>query len=239
MTQQVQKIGISRYYGQSLSASVWAREMAEMVKAYIRGEPQFVEFDGSTDARRTGSIGRIVISDEEMQNILHGATEYRGYYNRGPARQTIEVKEENVDALKLERYNPTLKVKWDGRSNSIDASWGAHWLKGYDASQGTKWVWAKPEDPPAITPKDKLGREIKKGDFISYILYHFDNSHNAAGIYYGKVSKIENDGTVHAKNIKLKEDDRVDEKRIKDNSLIVIMSKDLMDKLMLARLSIL
>ena len=82
-------------------------------------------------------------------------------------------------------------------------------------------------------------KPIKKGDFISYVLYHFDNGRNGAGIYYGKVTKIEGDGTVHAKNIKLKDDDRVAEMRIKDNSLIVIMTKDLMDKLMLARLSIL
>lgn len=221
----------------------WREEMAELVKAYIRGEPIFVRFGGRSEARRAGSIARLYIDVEDMQDILHGQVRYTNHYyryNQNP-RAHIEVKEENVNPDHFLSVGISGYVKWDGRKNRIDVSNGFDivWLKDRKAEEGTHWVWSKPEDPPAVIPQDKLGRDIKVGDFISYILYHFDNKHNAAGIYYGKVSKIENDGTVHAKNIKLKDDDRVDEKRIKDNSLIVIMSKDLMDKLMLARLSIL
>ena len=236
------KINLYPYSQNGMSRQAWAVEMAEMIKGYIRGEPQFVEFDGLTDSRRTGSIGKILINPEDMQNLLYGDYDRTNWgYKPANRRPVIEVKEENVDAKKIENFYTNFHVTWDKRTNKVNLynGYGASWLKGYDASQGTKWVWSKPNDPPATVPQDKLGRDISKGDFISYVLYHFDNSHNAAGIYYGKVTKIEGDGTVWAKNIKLSDTDKVAEKRIKDSSLIVIMSKDLMDKLMLARLSIL
>lgn len=241
MTQTVKKVPLYRYY-QGGNRSQWASEMEEMIRAYVRGEEVFIEFNGDSDSRRTGSIAKLSITHDEMQNILYGSYDNtRWGYRNNPPREVIAVTEQGIKASNLQYYQPSFVAKWTGRRNALDVNngYGANWLKGYDATQGTKWVWAKPEDPPAVIPKDKLGRDITKGDFISYILYHFDNSHNAAGIYYGKVTKIEGDGTVHARNIKLSEDDQVAEKRIKDNSLIVIMSKDLMDKLMMARLSIL
>ena len=219
----------------------WREDMADLVRAYIRGEPIFVRYTGESDSRRTTSIARLHIKNDSMQDILHGSIQYSYYRYNTQKRDNIEVLEENVKADHFERVGISGYVTWDGRKNKVDVNNGYDlvWLKGHTEEEGTKWVWAKPEGPPAVVPKDKLGRDIAKGDFISYILYHFDNSHNAAGIYYGKVTKIENDGTVWAKNIKLSEKDRVDDKRIKDSSLIVIMSKDLMDKLMMARLSIL
>lgn len=238
----MRRIPLSRYGTGNRNLASWQSDIADLVKAAIRGEKIFIEFDGSTDSRRTGSIARLHLSDDCIQNFMHGTYHHHGWgYNRSTARQHITPDESKVQPHYAANIGIDGKAKWDGRTNKVDVSngWSVSWLKDYDETKGTKWVWAKPDDPPAVMPKDKLGREIQKGDFISYILYHFDNDYNAAGLYYGKVTKIENDGTVWAKNIKLKEDDRVDEKRIKDNSLIVIMSKDLMDKLMLARLSIL
>jgi len=235
-------IPLSRYQwrAQSPVPNNWADEMAEMVKAYIRGEPIFVGFDPVAEPKRIGSVGRLYISSECIQNLLYGSYNHFRYAQR----ETRPLLKPEESLIKPETFKMIIldgHVKWDGRSNKVNigSAYSVNWLKGYDASKGTIWKWAKPDDPPAITPKDKLGRDITKGDFISYILYHFDNKYNAAGIYYGKVTKIENDGTVWAKNIKLSEKDKVAEKRIKDNSLIVIMTKDLMDKLMMARLSIL
>lgn len=238
------KVPLCFYYNSGYPGNhdAWADEMVEMVRAYIRGEPIFMECNGSDDQRRTGSIARLSISDSEMQNLLYGDYDRSGWgYNRSAKRELLPVTEENIKAENFKSYRPDYTATWDKRKNSVTmrSGYAASWLKGYDATQGTVWKWAKPDDEPQVVPEDKLGREIKKGDFISYILYHFDNGRNGAGIYYGKVTKIENDGTVHAKNIKLSEDDHVAEKRIKDNSLIVIMSKDLMDKLMMARLAIL
>lgn len=211
----------------------WYDDIQEMFTLYFKGEPIYVKFV-SGDKRRVGSIGRIQINN--MQDILYGSYSYHNHYNRAGARSVIEEKIENFDLMKAIKVNINMTVKWDNRKNKVESSgYDVVWLKGHTG--GTVWHYGTP-----ITPKvqafDKLGREIKEGDFISYILYHYD-SRGAAGIYYGKVTKITNDGNVYAKNIKLQENDKVDEKRIKDNNLIVIMTKDLMDKLMLARLSIL
>lgn len=232
-------IDFSQYsYGRSSPAAIlWKTNMAEMLRMYLRGEPIYVGFDTRREPKRVGSIGRLVITN--VQDLLHGEYEY----HRKRYSQTLEdieeipanVKEEHFDRIQINGH-----VVWDGRKNRIQfTGWGAHWINDRKPEAGTVWAYEKPADVPQVEARDKLDREIKVGDFISYILYHFGSSGNAAGIYYGKVTKIEKDGTVHAKNIKLKDDDLVAEKRIKDNSLIVIMSKDLMDKLMMARLSIL
>ena len=235
----MQKINIS-WYGHYGNTS-YRTDVMEMVRRYINGEKIFVEFDGSSDSRRTGSIGQFHISDDCLQDLMYGAQKpyFSPWGQKPPARPHVKPDASLLKVSTFDKVPISGHVTWDKRKNKVDAGncYSLMWLKDYDETLGTKWVWAKPDDDPAVTPQDKLGRDIKKGDFISYVLYHFDNGYNGAGIYYGKVTKIENDGTVHAKNIKLKDDDRVAEKRIKDNSLIVIMSKDLMDKLMIARLS--
>ena len=209
----------------------WYDDITEMYTDYFSGKPIYVEF--TDNKRRTGSIGKISI--QNMQDILHGSY---NYYNRwqNSSRVPIAEKIENFDLKKAIMVNPEIKVTWDGRRNKVESS--GHdivWLKGHTG--GTVWEYGT-ITPPKVQAFDKLGREINVGDFISYILYHYD-SRGAAGIYYGKVTKITSEGTVYAKNIKLQDSDKVDEKRIKDNHLIVIMTKDLMDRLMMARLSVL
>jgi hypothetical protein len=244
MTQQVEEISLARYshanrYGPS--GAVYVNNMIEMVQQWIRGEPVFIKFD--KQPKREGSIGRLVITN--IQDLLHGSVEHK-YYHWGASNKSNSAPRKKLPLdpaliTKLSISNVPIQghIVWDGRTNKVKfQDWTEIWLKGRDKDLGTVWKWEKPV-PPKIVAYDKLKRELKVGDFISYILYHFDNSGNAAGLYYGKITQIENDGTVHAKNIKLKEDDLVDERRIKDNSLIVLMTKDLMDRLMLARLSIL
>lgn len=223
-------------YGVVKNSALWKSNMAELLRKYLRGEPIYVSFDNKYEPKRTGSVGRLVITN--VQDLLHGSIFWQRY--NIPSREVIPEVPENVKEEHFDRVQMLGNVVWDGRKNKVQFNgWGLSWIDDHDPKVGTVWVYAKPESKPTTPVLDKLKREIKVGDFISYILYHFDNANNAAGIYYGKVSKIDSDGTVYAKNIKLKDDDRVDEKRIKDNSLIVIMSKDLMDMLMLARLSIL
>jgi len=217
------------------SASLPGKKVvAEMLRQYLSGEPVYIRI--TSDPKRSKAVARLVLSDENIQDLLHGS--HQNHYYRSPRRERIEPIPENVDESLMGQVGLFGSAVWDGRKNRVNSisGWNTTWLKGHEG--GTVWSYEAPETP-AVEVLDKLGREIKVGDFISYILYHFDNSHNAAGIYYGKVTKIANDGTVWAKNIKLSETDRIAEKAIKDNSLIVIMSKDLMDKLMMARLSIL
>jgi hypothetical protein len=224
----------SSYYTKAILPSNWKDEMAEMLKRQLRGETNFVEFDLSIHPKRGGSIGKFVFTN--VQELVSGQRYYyRSRYSSTPVEEIeSNVKPEHFGPVHIQGY-----VKWNGRSNRV-TTFGACdlvWLKDYDESLGTVWSWKKPDLPPAVVPKDKLGMDIKVGDFISYILYHFDNDYNAAGLYYGRVTKVENDGTVWAKNMKLKDSDKSEEKRIKDNSLVVGMTKDLMDRLMLARLS--
>jgi hypothetical protein len=209
----------------------WKEAMAEMVNRHLNGEPIYVELTG--EPMREGSIARLVLDEDNLTDILtYNAS--RSFY------QAIKPRPKNVQAeADMFRGFPYIKgyLVWDKRSNKVNyfSTSTTFWLKDRKADEGTVWVYKKPEIE-AVIPLDRLGREIKVNDFISYILYHFQGD-SAAGIYYGKVTKIDKDGTVWAKNIQLKETERTAEKRIKDNSLIVKMTDDLMDQLMLARLA--
>lgn len=224
----VQEISLNTYYGATAS------DIGDLLRHYLSGEPVFIKI--ANDERRTKSVARLVLDDETIQNMLHGEYDRYRYY-RSDTRARIEPIPENVDDIKASNISINGYATWDGRKNRVNGmtNWNTIWLKGHEG--GTVWSYEKPEVKQELA-YDKLGREIAVGDFISYILYQFQGS-SAAGIYYGKVTKIDKDGTVYAKNIKLDENDRVAEKAIKENSLIVIMTKDLMDKLMLARLAIL
>lgn len=206
--------------------SQWFSDLEEMYQTYLRGEPVYVEF--IHDKKRTGSIGKITI--QNMQEILYGSPFFRWQTKRA----VIEEKPENFKIEKAILVTPDLAITWDGRRNRVTSSgYDVVWLKGH--TDGTKWSYGTVNTPKA-TVYDKLGREIQVGDFISYILYHFDR-HGAASIYYGTVTKITHDGNIYAKNIKLKEDDRVAVKKIKSPDLIVKMTKDLLSQLTLVRLS--
>jgi hypothetical protein len=233
MTKLPDVISMNHYTNRHIPA--WKNQMAELYRRYQAGETIYVQFTKQADLRRTGSIGKLILKNECIQNLLYGRYDYRWGRNTG-IRTWLDPDTHTPPADAFSTIAFDGYVKWDGRSNKVDAnnSWALEWLPNHTG--GTVWKWEKPE-VPLVIPKDKLGREIQKGDFISYILYNFDNDSNNAGIYYGKVTKIEADGTVYATNIKLTDSDKSAEKKIKDNSLIVIMSKDLMDRLMLARLS--
>lgn len=223
------------------SAGVLQQEkenLADFLKLYLSGEPVYIQI--TSDPKRAKSVARFMMDDDTIQDLLHGEHDpMRWYAHRGhkSTRQRIEPKPENVNVDLMGKINLHGYAIWDGRKNRVNhlSGWNIMWLKGHEG--GTVWSYESPE-VEKVEAVDKLGREIKVGDFISYILYHFDGD-GAAGIYYGKVTKVTKDGNVYAKNIKLDDEDRVDEKRIKDNNLIVIMTKDLMDRLMMARLSIL
>ena len=206
-------------------------EIRDLIVQYLSGTPIFVENSGIYERRRTGSIGRMEITN--MQAILHNLNKWE-VARLGPL-EPLDETPSNFTRIKNPKVSIEFKVSWEGRPKKLSCSqYELIWLKDYTGPTVWKWEVPKVVAKPAY---DKLGRELKVNDFISYILYHFDNSGNAAGIYYGKITKIDADGTVWAKNIKLKESDKQAEKVIKDNSLIVSMTKDLMDRLVMARLS--
>lgn len=207
-----------------------------MIRSYLRGETIYVKF---IDPKREGSIGRLVIND--VQELLGNYRKYgylTGYSSFSYSyHRPIEEIEANVKEEHFEHARFDVTVKWNGRFNDFSPRPAEIlWLKGYQGN--TVWAYDKSAKPktPKIIPKDRLDREIKVGDFIVYILYQFQGS-SAAGIYFGKVTRITHEGEVYAKNIKLGGDDRQAEKKIKESKLITIMSDDLMQQLMIAKLS--
>lgn len=227
-------------YFQKRNNASWENDIFDLLTRYLEGRPIYVGF--TQDKKRNGSVGRLVITN--LQDILHGNVAMYG----SPKRRTIPEIPASLNRNTCCFINIHGYIVWDNeasgkkRSNKVvysnyDYYGDVVWLDERGDDEGTHWEWNL--KPPTVTKVavDKLGEEIKVGDFISYILYHFDNAHNAAGLYYGKVTKVENDGEVWAKNIKLSNDDKVEDKKIKDNSLIVKMSNDIMDKLMIARMS--
>lgn len=219
------------FYNTKYTQETWAALMLEMLTDFMEGRDIFVEI---TEPKREGSIARVK-DIRYFANYFMDDYTYRSYYSANTFRERFDISKYTAKDINIERISQSVPVelKWDGRRNSPNiSSHHMYWLKGY--SGPTNWVYEKPE-VENITVTDRLGREVKVGDFIAYVLYHFDIT--GAGIYFGKVTKVTNDGTVWAKNIKLEADDIVDDKRIKDNQNIVIMTKDLMDQLMLARLS--
>jgi hypothetical protein len=131
------------------------------------------------------------------------------------------------------------ELRWNGRSSKPGFWTGGdqvEFLPGYTGE--TVWLYDK-ERKSRVKQKialDKLGREINIGDFCTYILYQFDGA-GAAGIYFGNVTKIEPDGSIWCKNVKLTTRDRCEDKKVKDNSLVTILTDDLMRQLMMAKLS--
>lgn len=201
----------------------WQEEMADMVRMYIRGEPIYVRY--KTDPKRIGSIGRVK-QITNINNLIAGRSWYHTGYDK---TQVIEdkVKPENMDYF-------SFKVGWDGRGNRTSPSgYEVEWLKGYKGP--TVWIYQQTL-VPEVTAFDRLEREIKVGDFVCYILHHFGKEYGAS-TQFGTVTKISKDGNVYAKNVSLGSDEPSKEKKINDNKTIVILTKDLMDRLMMAKLA--
>lgn len=192
----------------------WHSDMEDLERRIKRNEDVYFEFH---DRKRENSIASYGGG---------GFTEDRTYssWSIGPRTPTKRT------------WNNWFQVKWKGRSRHIQVyNSEVNWLKGYEGE--TVWAWNPKPDPilPKVTPVDRTGKEIKVGDFCCYVLHHFQKS--GASTRFGSVTKIEHDGTVWAKNVKVVDEEQVAEKRINDNDTVVVLTKDLLDRLMMLRLS--
>lgn len=188
----------------------------------------YVRFVDPCDPR-FGSIAKLV----NRPNFRHSWSAPMGRVAHTPAEQDAAVQQlAQIRTLYTD-------LQWDKRSNRPRFStyeYSVEYLPKYTGE--TVWKYDRDRakrfaQKPAF---DRLEREIKVGDFCTYILYQFDGS-GAAGIYFGTVTRIEKDGQVFCKNVPLKSNERVAEKPVKDNRLITILTDDLMRQLMLAKLS--
>jgi hypothetical protein len=195
-------------------------KIRDMHRRVMADEKVYVKFTKSHDERRTGSIGYLSNFDIKERAV------YSGY-----SRSFFSGRTAPPDSIRPQVVH--MEVMWEGRKNVIRVwDYDIEILDGYTG--GSVWKWEKPQGP-LVEAKDRTGREIKKGDFINYVLHH----HVSYGttIHFGTVSKVDRDGTVWAKNVKVDDKETVAEKRIKNNENIVVLTKDLLDRLMLLKLA--
>lgn len=198
-------------------------KVATLFHGYER-KPLYVRFVDPLNAR-FGSIARVV--------------QYSYYYNPHTASSLTQAqKDQNTRSFAMSK-NFSGELRWDGRNSKpgfYSRSDLVEWLP--DWKGGTVWQFDRERSKRVkpVVALDKLGREIQVGDFCTYILYQFQGR-DAAGIYFGNVTKVEKDGQVFCKNVKLTSSDRQAEMAIKNNNLITILTDDLMRQLMLAKLS--
>lgn len=189
----------------------------EFLKDIEDGKDVYVEYRNS--AGRDGSIAK-VYEVENPSRILSGS---------------IALKDVTSSIYSFQR-NIKFKVKFDDRKNRILATpYNSVWLQGY--SGPTVWNYTKPIPKSTYKKKallDRFGCELKEGDFVCFA---YSITKRKAMTAYGHISKISATNTCYVKNIKLNDKESVREYQILDNSSLILMTEDLMDKIMIARLS--
>lgn len=133
-----------------------------------------------------------------------------------------------IDASFSLTYNKSVYL--DKVEYQIDTN-RSYWVNSYNfewAFDATAPLRVKPEDPPIAVLKDRLGRDIKIDDFISWA--------RGGEIALGKVTKITNAGTITATTLA---GGSLNIPNIRNGKLknILILSNDLRDVLMLHKLS--
>ncbi len=126
----------------------------------------------------------------------------------------------------------------DGHTIKSASTYGdnLYWLEKYTGP--THWIFSrKPkEEVPPVVVKDRLGNELKQGDFIAYVGREPYTS-GMGDLYFGFVDKISPKGTVYAKNIKLDDADKVQTIRLTYPERSTKLNKDIIDELMIRRLT--
>jgi hypothetical protein len=215
----------------------------QLVKDWLDGKRIYVQY-GERCEMREGAIAYISRWDAVKDALTKNGSPMNRYTRRQPhwvSRSSSSSKpvtymvgtdEYLIDPDAVSAH--WFFVKWDGRKNEVQASaYEVDYLLSYSGE--CVWQWGR-KDKPKVIPLDRLGREIKVGDFACYILHHF-GTNRGASTQFGTVQKIQNDGTVWAKNVALSDGELSKLKRINDNKTVVILTKDLMDRLMMAKLS--
>lgn len=205
-------------YGGHRSAST------DEVKEYLRvmtvindrlqsDEPVYIRFD---DGRRAGSVAKIVSCDFQKETS-------HSWYSR--------YTKPDYDRI----YIDNIVAKWDGRSNKVSPYRSEiEFLE--DWTEGTKWAWTvkAPGTRTIPTIEDHLGEEVQVNDFVSFV----SKKYGYVNLHFGNVSRINFNGTVWVNTLKLRDEDVPQEMKVHDTDTIVKIGKDLIDRLMMARLAV-
>lgn len=135
-----------------------------------------------------------------------------------------------------DRISGHFYVRWEGRRNVVKFFFhGEHveWLVDYEGP--THWVYDRSRSGiPPKNVRDRLGRDLKVGQLVCYVSHEVARG-RAATLHFGNIVKITDGGEVTCRSIALgNEVSKVT--KIKHNDNITIISDDLLDKLMLAKL---
>lgn len=194
----------------------YQQKIIDIEKRVNRGEKVYVAFNNNSDARRTGSIG--YLKTFSLYNESNSWYSLRHGVNRT-----------NSPHYRVDRFS----VGWDGKRNSYEPYvLEIDILEDYQGP--TVWKWEKPKIDP-VKAYDRTGVEITKGQFISYVLHQYEGK--GSSLHFGNVTKVEDDGTVWAKNITLDSKEKSADKKIKHNDNVVVLTKDILDRLMMLKLA--
>jgi len=107
------------------------------------------------------------------------------------------------------------------------------WLPDYTGPA----VYVPPTQPkPKVVACDRMGNEIKVGDFGSCVLSH--HIYNGPAIYFVKVISVSDTGVVIVRSIPLKSDEESRDQKLNHDMDFVRIDDKLMKDLMLRKLSI-
>ena len=109
-----------------------------------------------------------------------------------------------------------------------------YWLKGHTG--GVEWCWNQKPKPEAKPIYDRLGNELKQGDFIAYV-GRAKYTTGMGDLYFGFIEKTTKGGTIFAKNIKLSDEDKQMESRITTPDRVTKLDKNILTTLMMKRLT--
>lgn len=182
------------------------------------GKPVYVRFH---DPRRQGAIGKLKTFEAAQQTPINPSMHsYHYYRDRYPKYPTY--------------HAHGISVEWDGRKNLVHPYMDEiEILRDYTGP--TVWAWTQkaPETRVIPTIKGHLGEEIVVDDFVSFVSRKYGN----VKLHFGNVSRINHNGSVWVNTLKLRDGDRPAEAKVHDVDTIVKIGKDLIDRLMMARLA--
>jgi hypothetical protein len=132
-------------------------------------------------------------------------------------------------------YFNDIEIEWTGRSNKVKPHSSEIEILEHYAGP-TVWAWEQTVKSPVVIPtiKDHLDAEVAIDDFVSFV----SRKYGRVKLHFGNVTRVTESGRVWVKTLKLRDQDTAaQEVKVHDTDTIVKIGKDLMDRLILARMS--
>ena len=205
--------------------STTSTQMEDFVKDLYNPNTQTYVGWGQSDTSRYGSIGIAVP---------------RGFNNSDRSGWTKFIPSSDPYTSRANSYYQgftRFDIYFDNRRKSLDASPyynDIQWNPKYEGP--VVWKWTKKEAKPHKEILDRLGNPLKAGDFIAYVSKTYYSS-GTGDLFFGFIEKTTPGGLAYVKNIKLSDTDTQRSTRISNPSKVTKLNKDVLNQLMLRRLT--